>query len=92
MLPAYAIASAVSLVALAGAIGLIEMIYFLSTTTTRDSAMILYGIALDAADFRPWLICIALTAAGVCGCVRAYPRMAEVYNSALHEARRQVAS
>jgi len=92
MLPAYAIASAVSLVALAGAIGLIEMIYFLSTTTTRDSAMILYGIALDAADFRPWLICIALTAAGVFGCVRAYPRMAEVYNSALHEARRQVAS
>jgi branched-chain amino acid transport system permease protein len=88
----YAIASAVSLVALVGAIGLIEMIYFLSTTTTRDSAMILYGIALDAADFRPWLICIALTAAGVFGCVRAYPRMAEVYNSALHEARRQVAS
>ena len=92
MLPAYAVASAVTLVALAGAIGLIEMIYFLSTTTTRESAMILYGIALDAADFWPWLICIALTVGGAFGCALTYPRMAEAYNSALHEARISVAS
>ena len=87
-----AIASAASLVALAGIIGLIEIVYFLSTTTTRDTAMVLYGIALDAADFWPWLICVALAGVGVFACARAYPRMAESYNAALHEARLAVAS
>ncbi len=92
MLPAYAAACGVTLVALVGGIGLIEMAYFLSTTTSVNTAFTLYGIALDAADFWPWLICIALAGAGGYGCSRAYPRLAESYGAAMYEARAMVAS
>jgi branched-chain amino acid transport system permease protein len=92
MLPAYGAAFGASLVALAGALGVIEMLYILSTTTSREAAMILYGIPLDAAQLWPWLICIALTAAGGLACARTYPRMAESYNAALFEARKLAAS
>jgi len=90
--PAYGVALSTSLVGLAGAIGLIEMIYFLSTTISLDSAFVLYGIALDTADIWPWLICAALGAAGGYGCKLSYPRVAEAYNTAMHEARAMVAS
>ena len=92
MAPAYAAAFGTSLVALVGCIGLVEMAYFLSTTVSRNTALILYGIALDAADFWPWLVCVALAAAGALGCSRTYPRLAESYGTAMHEARRAVAS
>lgn len=92
MLPAYVVASAVSLVAVVGGVGLIEMAYFLSTTVSQDTVFVLYGIALDAADFWPWLVCIALAAAGGFGCARAYPRLAETYSTAMHNARRAVAA
>ncbi len=92
MLPDYGVALGASLVALAGGIGLIEMAYFLSTTTTQNTLFTLYGIALDTANFWPWLICIALAAGGGFACSRAYPRLAESYGAAMHEARATVAS
>ena len=92
MAPAYCVAFATSLVGLLGGIGLVEMIYFLSTTVSQDSAMILYGIAIDGADIWPWLTCVALCAAGGYGCKLTYPRVAEAYSAAMHEARAMVAS
>ena len=92
MLPDYGVALGASLVALTGGIGLIEMLYFLSTTTTQNTLFTLYGIALDTASFWPWLICIALAAGGGFGCSRAYPRLAESYGAAMHEARAAVTS
>jgi len=92
MTPAYGVAFGTSLVGLAGGIGLVEMAYFLSTTVSLDSAMILYGIAIDAADIWPWLICVALGAAGGYGCKLTYPRVAEAYSAAMHEARAMVAA
>ena len=87
MAPAYGAALGTSLVGLAGAIGLIEMIYFRSTTVSLDSALVLYGIELDTGDIWPWLICAALGAAGGYGCKMTYPRVAEAYSAAMHEAR-----
>jgi len=92
MLPAYGAALGTSLVAAVGAIGLIEMLYFLSATVTQNTLFVLYGVALDTADFWPWLVCIVLTAVGAFGCSRTYPRLAESYGTAMHEARRAVAS
>ncbi len=92
MAPAYGVAFATSLVGLLGGIGLVEMIYFLSTTVSQDSAMILYGIAIDGADIWPWLTCVALCAGGGYGCKLTYPRVAEAYSAAMHEARAMVAS
>ena len=92
MLPAYGAALGTSLVAAVGGIGLIEMAYFLSTTVSQRTVFMLYGITLDAADFWPWLVCIALAAAGGYACSRTYPRLAESYGTAMYEARRAVAS
>ena len=92
MLPTYAAALGTSLVALVGGIGLIEMAYFLSTTVSQNTVFTLYGIALDAADFWPWLVCVALAAGGGFACSRTYPRLAETYGWAMHEARALVAS
>jgi len=64
LLPAYSTALGTSLFALAGGAGLIEMLYFLSTTTTQNTLFTLYGISLDTADIWPWLVCIGLAAAG----------------------------
>ena len=63
------------------------MIYFRSTTVSLDSALVLYGIELDTGDIWPWLICAALGAAGGYGCKITYPRVAEAYSAAMHEAR-----
>ena len=92
MLPAYAAALGTSLVALVGGIGLIEMAYFLSTTVSQKTVFTLYGITLDAADFWPWLVCVALAGGGGFACSRTYPRLAESYGWAMHEARAAVAS
>jgi len=92
MTPAYGVAFGTSLVGLLGGIGLVEMIYFLSTTVSQGTTIILYGIAVDAADFWPWLICVALGAGGGYGCKLTYPRVAEAYSAAMHEARAMVAS
>ena len=92
LLPAYSTALGTSLFALAGGAGLIEMLYFLSTTTTQNTLFTLYGISLDTADIWPWLVCIGLAAAGGFGCSRTYPRLAKSYGATMHEARAAVAS
>lgn len=92
MLPAYGAALGTSLVALVGGIGLVEMAYFLSTTVSTNTVFTLYGITLDAAEFWPWLVCVALAAGGGFACSRSYPRLAESYGWAMHEARALVAS
>jgi branched-chain amino acid transport system permease protein len=89
--PAYGAAVGTSLVGLVGAIGLIEMIYFLSGEVTGVTAFTLYGIDLDLANFWPWLVCLALAAAGGYGCKLTYPRVAESYGAAIFAARERMA-
>ncbi len=91
LVPSYGAALGASLVALIGVIGLIEMVYFLSTGVTVETTTTLYGIAIDTVDFWPWLVCAALGAAGGYGCKLTYPRMAESYSNAIHEARARMA-
>ena len=74
---------ATSLVALFGVIGLIEMIYFLSTEVTSESAFNLYGIHTEVKTAWPWIIYAAIGALGIHFCRLTYPRLAESYHGAI---------
>jgi branched-chain amino acid transport system permease protein len=83
----YAFAIGATVVTCIGAIGLIELTYFMSTRSTRDTETTLYAIPLDAASVAPWMICAAIVAIGFLACRRGYPTMAASYNSAIEEAK-----
>ena len=64
LIPSYSIAAVPLLIALAGLVGLVEIIYYLETQAGSGSAMKLAGFSFDAAKPTPWLICAALLIAG----------------------------
>ena len=64
LFPSYVIAGITLLIALAGLIGLVEIIYFIKTQAGADTTMSLLGLEFDAAQPAPWLICGALLVVG----------------------------
>jgi branched-chain amino acid transport system permease protein len=64
LLPSYAFAALSVLIALAGVVGLIEIIYFLETQAGAGSDMKLAGMRFDAAKVAPWIVCAVLIAIG----------------------------
>ncbi len=91
MAGAYAAAAASSLVALAGALSLVEMAYFLSTKVTEETVFDLFGLPVDTANVLPWLVSAAIAGAGIAACRKTYPVMAESFNAALDQARARAA-
>ncbi len=64
LFPSYLATGVALLIALAGLVGLVEIIYHIKTEAGADSAMSLMGLTFDAAQPTPWLICAALFIAG----------------------------
>ncbi len=87
----YALGIGSTIITAIGTIGLIEMVYFLSTRATRETIMVLFGIEVDAASVLPWIPCVAITAIGVAACRRTYPPMADSYNQALAAVKERLA-
>jgi branched-chain amino acid transport system permease protein len=79
----YAAGIGATLVAGIGVIGLIELIYFLSTRSTGETGMSLYMVPVDAASAPPWLVCAAVAALGIVACRSAYRPMAASYAAAI---------
>ena len=79
------------LAAALGLIGLIEMLYFLSSRLGVGSELVVYGIALDPEATAPWLAFAALAALGVAALRRSFPLAAEAWSAALAEARAKLA-
>lgn len=80
----YAAALGSSVVALTGVLGLVEMIYFRSTRRFGDGTEFsLYGVAVDTAEFLPWLACAAVGGVGIMACRASYPRMAASWHAAM---------
>ena len=92
MVAPYALGIGSTLVAAIGAIGIIELAYFMSTRSTVETITHLYWLEIDAAGILPWIICLAVLAAGVAACRRTYPPMAASYNGAIGEAKAMVAT
>ncbi|MFQ5898021.1 MAG: branched-chain amino acid ABC transporter permease [Candidatus Methylomirabilia bacterium] len=87
----YATAVATTIVGLIGVIGLIEMVYFLSTHITGETAFSLYGIAVDTGSLLPWLVCAVIGGVGIVACRATYPRMATSWNAAIGEVTARIA-
>lgn len=64
LFPSYALAGIALLIALAGLIGLVEIIYHIKTQAGADTTMSMLGMTFDAAQPIPWLVCGALIVVG----------------------------
>lgn len=64
LFPSYALAGIALLIALAGLIGLVEIIYHIKTQAGADTTMSMLGMTFDAAQPIAWLICGALIVVG----------------------------
>ena len=91
MIAPYARGIGATFVATIGAIGLIEIIYFLSTRVTEETNTMLFWMEVDAASTLPWIAYAAVTALGVAACRRTYPPMANSYNEAIAAVKERVA-
>lgn len=87
----YAYGIGAFLIACIGLVGLIELIYFLSTRQTADTEMTLYGVRVDASSIAPWVVCAAIAGLGAEACRRTFAPMAESYNAAIAEVRARAA-
>jgi branched-chain amino acid transport system permease protein len=66
LLPSYALAAAAGGVALAGLIGVVEMVYHLKTRAEQVGAsMPLLGMTIDTRSPMPWIVSIGLLVAGL---------------------------
>jgi branched-chain amino acid transport system permease protein len=87
LLPGYAVVAVPALIAAAGLIGLIEMIYKLETAAGGATEMKLLGVALDAARPTAWLVCAALVAVGFAGFRWLRPQLLERWDAVTHALR-----
>ncbi|MFQ5520053.1 MAG: branched-chain amino acid ABC transporter permease [Candidatus Methylomirabilia bacterium] len=87
----YTTAIATTIVGLIGVIGVVEMVYFLSTHITGETAFSLYGINVDTGSLLPWLVCAVIGGAGIVACRATYPRMAASWNAAIGEVTARIA-
>ena len=63
--PSYALAAIAGVIALAGLIGLVEIIYNVKTAAGSGTEMSLFGIKFDATNTLPWVISMALLIGGL---------------------------
>ena len=79
---AYAVALPPLLIALLGAVMLLEFNYRRATQPEAGSHFRLFGIDMDSASPGPWLAAIALVVLGVYAFRRAWPRVADAWQRA----------
>jgi branched-chain amino acid transport system permease protein len=91
MVAPYAAAIGATFVALIGALGIAEMVYYRSTKQLDSGTEFdLYGFHIDTVDILPWVVCAVIGAAGVWACRRTYPRAADSWSDAIEEVRARV--
>ncbi len=83
---------ATTLVALCGLIGMIEMLYYRSTTFSADTSTSIYGVTVDTASVVPWLVFIVVTGVGVYLCRMSYPGMAHSWNAVINDIKQRMVS
>ncbi len=91
MITPYALGIASTVVACIGAVGVIELAYFMSTRPTADTIMKHFGLHLDAASIWPWAVSAVVLAIGFAACRHTYPPMSASYNTAIAEVKTRMA-
>ena len=87
----YVMAIGSTIMALAGVIGLIEILYHINSPILVAAEMTLYGVEIDSHSVVPWLVCAAIAGVGIFLCRKTYPGMARSWNAAIDEARARMA-
>ncbi len=87
----YALFLVALLMALLGAIGLIEMLYFMSSQL-GGGGLTIYGLSVDPHAVFPWLGFCALFAMGVFAVRRTFPGAARAWNVAVAQSRESLMS
>jgi branched-chain amino acid transport system permease protein len=91
VLPAYALALAPALVALTGAVLVIEMTFHLMVKASDGTAMRFLHVPFDAASFDPWLLAALSTIGGFWLFRRTWPVVAAAWDRALPSSRQGAA-
>jgi branched-chain amino acid transport system permease protein len=92
MLVPYAAGIGSALIAVTGLIGLVELTYFLSTRSTRDTVTQFLWTDVDVATAPPWLLSAAVALIGIFLCTRAFPVLAASYNDTIAEIKARTAA
>jgi hypothetical protein len=71
------------LIALLGAIVLLEINYRLATAPEAGTKMKLFGIGIDAATPWPWIVAVAFLVGGSFACRWTWPRVRMAWDSAV---------
>jgi len=90
LLMPYIQAFGATIVACIGAIGLMEMVFFLSEHRGNDTVMRLYWSNVDAHAVLPWVVFGGLCAAGIYLCRRTYPTAADAYSLSMVKVRERM--
>lgn len=80
LVPVYAMALAPSLLALAGAIAMVEMIAHVSIHASEGPMKKIFGIVVDTKSFWPWAGAILMLAAGVLMARAVFPRVSHAWD------------
>ena len=83
----YAAFSAALLAAVLGAIGIVEMLYYLSSRLSTETELSVFGVVVDPGGPAAWVAFAAAAAAGAFGARKTWPAAAAAWNAALAEAR-----
>jgi branched-chain amino acid transport system permease protein len=87
LVPGYLAVIVPILIAFAGLVGLIEMIYFVETSGGGVGDMRLLGINVDASRPTAWIVCLALVAIGFAGFRWLRPQLLERWDAVSHTLR-----
>jgi branched-chain amino acid transport system permease protein len=87
LVPGYLAVIVPILIAFAGLVGLIEMIYFVETSGGGVGDMRLLGINFDASRPTAWIVCLALVAIGFAGFRWLRPQLLERWDAVSHTLR-----
>lgn len=83
----YAAFSAALLAAVLGAIGIVEMLYYLSSRLSTETELSVFGVVVDPGGPAAWAAFAAAAAAGAFGVRKTWPAAAAAWSAALAEAR-----
>lgn len=82
----YAIAVGASLVAIVGAVALIELTHTATSAEATSTMVHLFWVPADTSAIWPWVAAVVILAVGVLLCRRTYPAVREAYDTAVKAA------
>ncbi len=91
LVPSYVAGLGSTILTCIGTIGIVEMVYHLNSDLTKQTALTLFRLPIDAHSWIPWAACACAVAVGVLFSLRTYPWVRATWHATMDEARRRAA-